>query len=496
MSVTGETLGSVAGTAAAAEGQRDAVRSQRRRGWLVRRALLTADLLGLCLAYAVSRSVLPVPGSSGLDELWKALVFVGTLPVWIVLAKLFGLYDRDEERTDHNTPDDFVGVFHLVTTGAWVIVITRWVTPLAGLELKRILVFWAAAFVLVMVNRAVARAICRRSASYVQRAVIAGAGSVGGRVARKLLRHPEYGIDLLGFVENGTPDGGASSGLPVLGRVRELPRLVDELDIDRVILAFPNEDHNEMCGLIRDLGQMDVQVDIVPQFHDVVGPSVDIHDVEGLAVVGLRPFRLSRSSKLLKRTMDLLVSGGALVCLAPVFAVIALMIKLDSRGPVLFRQIRMGCRDRTFRICKFRTMTTDAEERKAAVAYLNRHLSDDARMFKIVDDPRVTRVGRFLRRTSLDELPQLFNVLAGQMSLVGPRPLIPDEDRHVQDWGRRRLDLRPGMTGPWQVRGSSNIPFEEMVRLDYMYVTGWSLLLDFALMFRTVPAVFRKRHAY
>jgi lipopolysaccharide/colanic/teichoic acid biosynthesis glycosyltransferase len=195
--------------------------------------------------------------------------------------------------------------------------------------------------------------------------------------------------------------------------------------------------------------------------------------------------------------MDVAVASTALVVLAPFFALIGLLIKLDSPGPVFFRQVRAGGNERLFRIWKFRTMTLDAEDRKDEIRHLNLHAADgdDARMFKAANDPRTTRVGRVLRRYSIDELPQLINVVAGEMSLVGPRPLILEESRHVADWGRRRLDLRPGMTGLWQVLGRSDIPFSEMVRLDYVYVTGWSLLKDFQLILRTIPALFRARQA-
>jgi lipopolysaccharide/colanic/teichoic acid biosynthesis glycosyltransferase len=175
--------------------------------------------------------------------------------------------------------------------------------------------------------------------------------------------------------------------------------------------------------------------------------------------------------------------------------VIAALIKLESRGPVFFRQVRMGSGGKGFRIFKFRTMVVDADARKSEVRHLNKHLrpGNDPRMFKIPDDPRVTRVGRFLRCHSLDELPQLFNVLRGDMSLVGPRPLILEEDQHVDNWARMRLDLRPGMTGLWQVLGRSDIPFDEMVKLDYLYVTTWSLWQDFRLLLRTVPLMVRAR---
>jgi lipopolysaccharide/colanic/teichoic acid biosynthesis glycosyltransferase len=198
---------------------------------------------------------------------------------------------------------------------------------------------------------------------------------------------------------------------------------------------------------------------------------------------------------MLKRAMDVCVSAATLLLAAPVLTLIALGIKLDSRGPVLFRQRRIGSQDRPFTMLKFRTMDEDAEQRKHALAHLNRHArrGRDPRMFKIPNDPRVTRFGRILRRYELDELPQLWNVLKGEMSLVGPRPLVLDEAREVHGWGRRRLDLRPGMTGLWQVLGRSAISFEEMLRLDYEYVTSWTLWNDFRLLGRTIPLVFSGR---
>ena len=203
---------------------------------------------------------------------------------------------------------------------------------------------------------------------------------------------------------------------------------------------------------------------------------------------------LSRSSRLLKRATDLALTVPALVVLAPLFVLLALMIKVDSPGPVFFRQVRVGAVGRTFRIFKFRSMHADADERKHEVAHLNRHLAPggDPQMFKIVDDPRVSRVGNLLRRFSLDELPQLLNVVIGEMSLVGPRPLILDENQHVERWARQRLNLKPGVTGPWQVLGRSEIPFAEMVRLDYLHVTRWSLIEDLRLMALTIPALCRR----
>jgi lipopolysaccharide/colanic/teichoic acid biosynthesis glycosyltransferase len=235
----------------------------------------------------------------------------------------------------------------------------------------------------------------------------------------------------------------------------------------------------------------DVQVDIVPRLYDMLGPKIGIHTIEGMPLIGLPPMRFSRSSYLLKRGLDLSVSLIGLLLLLPVFAVVAAAILVESGRPVFFRQVRMGYEGRPFRIYKFRTMVRNADERKAEVAHLNRHArpGGDARMFKIENDPRTTRVGRLLRKYSIDELPQLINVVTGDMSLVGPRPLIPEEDQYVREWARQRMSLKPGITGPWQVYGKSNMPFGEMVKLDYHYVTGWSLANDCRLLLRTLPLV-------
>ena len=265
------------------------------------------------------------------------------------------------------------------------------------------------------------------------------------------------------------------------------------LDVERVVFAFSEDSHEELLDLIRSIKDMGVQIDIVPRLFEVLGTNVGIHTAEGLPLMGLPPLRLSRSMKSSKRALDLAFSLLCLIPLVPLFAIVAILIKLDSPGPVFFRQVRRGADETEFRIFKFRTMSADAELRKSEVASLNKHLSEggDPRMFKIHDDPRLTRVGRRLRRYSLDELPQLLNVVEGEMSLVGPRPLILDEDQHVIDWRRRRLNLKPGITGLWQVLGRDDIPFEEMVKLDYLYVTTWSLMNDIKLILRTIPILCR-----
>ncbi len=472
----------------------------KRRGWLVRRMLLVADLIGLMIAFSVAELAFghARPGTDHVSIWTEISLFLLTLPGWIVVVKLYGLYDHDEERTDHTTVDDLVGVFHMVTVGTWLFYAGAVLTHIADPNLSKIVVFWALAVVTVTLARGVMRSISRRQLAYVQNAVIVGAGDVGQLIARKLINHPEYGINLVGFVDDEPKERRDDLGsLTLLGPTERLTGIVRLFDVERVIIAFSRGTHEQSLELIRSLKDMDVQIDIVPRLFELIRPGVEIHTVEGLPLVGLRPLKLTRSDAAVKRLMDVAVSSIALAILAPLFALIALKIKRDSPGSVFFRQVRMGRNDQTFEIYKFRTMVADADARKTEYAHLNKYASEgDSRMFKIPGDPRITKFGHFLRRYSLDELPQLINVLKGEMSLVGPRPLILEEDLHVERWARERLNLKPGMTGPWQVLGRNDIPFQEMVSFDYLYVTSWSIFNDLKLVLRTVPAVFRVRSAY
>ena len=248
--------------------------------------------------------------------------------------------------------------------------------------------------------------------------------------------------------------------------------------------------------MIRSLQDCDVQIDIVPRMFEVLGTNAQLHTVEGVPLVGLPSPRLSGSSRLLKRSFDLVAAASGLVLLSPVLVVVAILIKLDSRGPVFFRQVRMGAGNRTFRVFKFRTMVVDAESLKQDVAHLNMHNGDDPRMFKVPEDPRITRIGHFLRRWRIDELPQLLNVVSGRCRSSARGLSSSTRISTSLTWARRRLDLKPGITGLWQVLGASDIPFEEMTKLDYLYVTNWSLREDVRLTLLTLPALTRSRAAY
>lgn len=474
-------------------------RSRRhRRGWLVRRVLLAADVVGLLGAFLVVE--LLFQGSAVVDKIgirWEAPIFIATLPFWVVVAKVYGLYDRDEQNAEHSTADEFPSIFHLVTAAVWLFFAFSWITGLTDPSQAKLAAFWLLAILGITASRVAGRSLARSRPSYVQNALIVGAGDVGQSIARKLLNHPEYAINVVGFVDSSPKTRRVDmADLTVLGPLDSVLEVVRALDVERVIIAFSNESHEAMLDIARSLKDLDVQVDIVPRLFEIIGPRMHINSIEGVSIVSIPPLRLSHSSRLLKRSFDLVMATVGIIVLSPFLAAIALLIKLDSSGPLLFTQLRMGAGDRKFRIYKFRTMVHDADSQKSALLALNKHANGDSRMFKIPGDPRVTRVGRFLRRYSLDELPQLFNVLKAEMSLVGPRPLVLDEDEFVQSWARQRLALRPGMTGYWQILGRTDIPFSEMVTLDYLYVTNWTLGGDLKVVARTIPAVLRSQDAY
>jgi len=467
---------------------------RRRRSGLVRLMLVHADLFALMLAFFAAERLFGGASAfqGGLTQ--AGGLFLASLPLWILAIKSAGLYSRDDEVIQHTTLDEAPKLIWIATVGCWAFLVVAWALSITTPELSQLVGFWLLASVLLPAVRVLARSEFQRDVDFPQNTVIVGAGAVGQLLAYKILGHPEYKLRVLGFVDAQPKERRDDLGdLHVLGQPEDLARLVDELSIERVIVAFSNDSHEEVLDLIRLLRDDSVRIDIVPRLFDVLPPTMQSHTVEGIPLLTLPRLRLSAGSRFIKRTFDLVLGTLALFLLLPVIGLIALMIKLDSRGPVFFRQVRVGTGSRTFRMWKFRTMVTDADARKDEVAHLNKHAlpGGDPRMFKIKSDPRVTRVGRKLRRYSLDELPQLINVVTGEMSLIGPRPLIVEEDEHIHQWGRKRLLLKPGITGLWQVLGRSAIPFEEMVKLDYLYVTNWSLSGDFRLLLQTVPAALR-----
>jgi exopolysaccharide biosynthesis polyprenyl glycosylphosphotransferase len=471
----------------------------KRRGWLVRRLLLGGDLAGLLAALALAEWLVNRHNNVGvIDVQAEILVFLASLPVWVVIAKLYGLYDGDEERTDHSTADDLSGVFHMVTVctfGFWVFC---YLTGLAHPDAPKLIIFWGSAVLLITLLRVAARSLARRSVLYLQNAIIVGAGDVGQLIARKLLQHPEYGINLVGFVDDEPKTRRDDlEHLALLGGADRLPALVRTFDVERVVIAFSRESHQETIELIRSLRDLDVQIDVVPRLFEMVGPRFDIHTVEGLPLVGLAPARMSRSSRWIKRSIDITGACAGLLFTAPLFAFAAWRIKRESPGPVFFRQRRLGVGMNEFTALKFRTMKSDTDQ-SAHQAYIRKIMSADALpngngIYKLNRADAVTPFGRWLRKTSLDELPQLINVLRGEMSLVGPRPCIPYETETFEAHHFERFLVPAGLTGLWQVTARAHSTFVEALDMDVAYARNWSLRLDASLMMRTPLQLIRTR---
>jgi exopolysaccharide biosynthesis polyprenyl glycosylphosphotransferase len=474
----------------------------QRRGWYTRRALAAADMAGLALAFIASTAIFAdrSPLADQVSLRAEVLLFVATLPLWVVLAKVLGLYDRDDSRADHSTADETLGVVNLVTLGTWTVFVGAWATGLARPELDRLISFWALALVLVSAGRVGARTIVRRMPIYVQNGVVVGAGHVGQLLARKILQHPEYGIRLVGFVDENPRARRSDIGeLPLLGGIDDLAEIVRSRDVERVIVAFSGEADDRTMSLVRSLRDEEVHVDLVPRLFELVGPRAEIHLLEGLPLLTVPPARLSRSSFALKRIVDVAGASVLLALTAPLFLIAAIRIKLESPGPIFFRQTRLGAYKQPFTAFKFRTMKvdTDAAEHRE---YIRQTMSAGATMngngtYKLSREDAVTRFGRFLRKTSLDELPQLINVLRGEMSLVGPRPCIPYETEFFEPHHFDRFLVPQGLTGLWQVTARANSTFGEALEMDVAYVRGWSIGLDLRLLMRTPFALLRQRSA-
>jgi len=480
--------------------RRRASRGFLRRGWIVRRALLAADLIGLFVAFALATHLLGSAYGEHLNERLEALIFVASLPLWILLFKLHGLYDGDEAYADHSTIDEVVRVFHVLTVSTWLFLIGAATTSLASPSLPRLAGFWALALLLVPVSRGLARILCRRSVAYVQNTLIVGAGDIGQLVARKFQNHPEYGFNVVGFVDPSPKKRREDLGdLALVGSVEELPELVQAHDVERVVFAFSNDSHETMLRAIRSLRELGVQIDVVPRLFEAVGPRVGIHTVEAMPLIVLPPARLSPSSRLLKRTLDIAIASLAVLVTLPLFAAIAILIRRDSPGPVFFRQRRLGQGMREFKLVKFRTMRAgvdDAVHREYIKATMTSNAASGSNgIFKLDRAGDVTRFGSWLRKTSLDELPQLFNVIRGDMSLVGPRPCLEYETEHFQQYHFDRFLVPAGITGLWQVSARAASTFGEALDMDVAYARGWSLGLDVRLLCRTPLHVLRQRRA-
>jgi exopolysaccharide biosynthesis polyprenyl glycosylphosphotransferase len=463
----------------------DHSREVLRRDTRFRRALATADAVSAMLAFAM---VVMLGADTLAPTAWLLV------PLVVAVGKVTGLYDRDENLLSKSTVDELPALFQVATVYTLILWLADGFFVTGNLGRAQVIVLWGLLFVAIASARALARRIVLRSTTG-ERCLVLGDLETAELLSRKVESSSLINATVVGYI----PFEGRryvdifnqpAGALPVLGSMRDIAGALWEHRIDRVLIdssTIPAGDR--LLDKVRLIKSVGVRVSLVPRLLEVVGWSVALDDVGGIPLMGVRGYGLTQSSRFLKRSLDVCGSLAVLVLMAPLLVGMAVAVKLTSRGPVLFRQKRVGRNGRQFNLLKFRTMYDGADAQKPTLRALN----EADGLFKIANDPRVTPLGRVLRRSSLDELPQLVNVLRGEMSLVGPRPLVVEEDSLVQGWLRRRLDVTPGMTGVWQVLGSARIPLHEMVKLDYLYRANWSLWLDLKILIRTVPFVFARR---
>ncbi len=452
-----------------------------RRDALFRRTLAIADVLAIFAAFLVTFAVSRRP----MQLTWGTLI---EIPILLVGAKLTGLYDRDETLLRKTTLDEAPKLFQVATLCTVVAWLAGGLIVNGMLGRQAVLVLWLALAALLIMFRSIARWGALRLAP-TERCLFIGDEMAAATIRSKLDCHGGVKATIVAHLDLDKVAPWSSDSYSV-SRLAEIRDLAQTLDVHRAIIAPRSADAGEMLNLVRTLKAVGVRVSVVPRLLEVVGSSVEFDDLHGVTVMGVRRFDLTRSSAAFKRWFDVIGASLGLLAVSPLLIAIAIAIKLDSRGPVFFRQLRVGRHGKRFHMIKFRTMVPEAESMKDSLLDRNEAMEG---LFKIAEDPRITRVGRWLRRTALDELPQLLNIVRGEMSLVGPRPLVIEEDQRIEGWHRRRLELMPGMTGPWQILGPARVPLREMVAIDYLYVANWSPWTDIKIMLRTIPHVIGRR---
>lgn len=425
----------------------------------------------------------------------NAAPFTPYIPYALLFAGLMLLFNQNgrlyRERRGRTWWDELFAIGNSATNSAVVVMAVSFLVQ--PLVFSRLLIVQAALLVIALIGLwrlalRFAQAQMRKRGIGVEKVLIVGAGSVGRSVLQTIVARPDLGFKVIGFVDDDPERGHTDLGrVPALGTVENLPHVIETQPIDTVIITLPWLAQRRILSVIRECERKHIRVRTVPDLFELSLSQVQVEMLGGIPLLGLNgEVRLHAGSQVVKRALDLglalLVAPFALV----IAAIVAIAIRLDSPGPILFAQDRVGANGKIFKVYKFRSMIHNAEEMWAD---LIRQTGDDPRHPKLADDPRVTRVGRWIRRFSIDELPQIWNIVRGEMSWVGPRPAVPQEVELYEPWHRQRLRVTPGLTGLWQVSGRSQVPFEEMCLLDIYYIDNWSLGLDLQIILRTIPLV-------
>ncbi len=441
-------------------------------------AYLARDLLGRTTVIRGFASEVPVA--------------LAVIPLWLIIFAFAGAY-RPEYL---NAGGDAVRRFLAGVAGG--VLALGFISFFFNLQLSRLFVLFLAAGVLVgggLVRLGLRRRLRRQYArgELLQRTLVAGTDPAARQLVAALASDRDSSYRVVGYLSETDADAAADDALPVVGNPSDGLAACEQHGVGTVIVSPAGLSSESLRELLIGLEGSHVDLIVAPSLFEVVTRRMTIETVGGIPLLHVDRIRLERGNAALKRALDLVVASGLLLLTLPLWMVSAVAIRLDSPGPVLFRQRRLSRDGESFTILKFRTMSVDAEAKVAELQHLNQA---DGHFFKIVADPRVTRTGRWLRRWSIDELPQLLNVLRGDMSMVGPRPPLPEEVAAYDPWQLRRLRVRPGITGVWQVSGRSDVAFDEAVRLDLFYIENWSLGYDLYLLARTVGAVLSRRGAW
>ena len=430
----------------------------------------------------------------------------GALMLFVVSIRLlsFRYCNLYRVRGEFSLLDDGIQVFKATAIGSLLIIAAAFLYR-GGFEFRAfsyarsvfvadLFFVWLSVGMLRLVMRSVQLFVRRRQVNLIPTLVV-GRGPEASLFIREMRERPTLGYRVIGVVDTKSVDAQlAYEDVPVIGTLESLPEVIRDSGANEVIIADPQVNGDALFEVMMRCGRRrGVEFRIAPSLFNCLPRKTEIDQIGALPMIRLFREPLSSSARILKRTFDIVVAAVAITLLFPLWLLIALLIKLDSKGPVFYTQERVGMDGRLFLLYKFRTMRAGADsqvhreyQRAFIAGRAEANLGDDQKpTYKLPADPRITRVGKLLRRTSLDEVPQLLNVLLGDMSLVGPRPPIPYEVEAYELWHRKRLDMKPGLTGLWQVSGRNRLPFEEMVRLDLFYIENWSLLLDLKIILRT-----------
>lgn len=465
-------------------------------------SVVLADLLATSLCYIgayhiraseamreLFSDLVYLPSIKGFSEYYWLLLLI--LPLWLFFFSVFGLYDTSLSYSFRRT---FFKIFKAVFSGFLIIAIVAWFFDKESFARGIMLIFFVLDLIVLSVIRLIILQVKKALLikEYKNRKIIIVGTSP---YARKLLEHIDkdcpYALNVVGFIKLKDEDP-YLHGIDCLGDIDDIESIIEKNDIMEIFFAVPQENLKGLQDVIWKCESMGIKVNIIIDFFDPRISRPEVEFFEGEPLITLSPVPKNAFQLMLKRTLDIAASLFFITVFSPVFILTGILIKLTSKGPVFFKQVRSGLNGRLFNVYKFRSMYADAEKRLSELKHLNEQKGP---VFKIKKDPRITPVGRFIRKFSIDELPQFFNVLGGTMSLVGPRPPIPAEVINYERWQKRRLSMKPGITCLWQISGRNQIQFDDWMKLDMKYIDNWSLGLDIVILFKTVPAVLFARGA-